>query len=363
MLASLTRIETGISRNTQDHARARQNALVGLNVALGRLQAAAGPDQRVTATADIIGAANTRWTGVWDTTNMAGTPVWLVSGAAPNPNGAATGETLIGANTAGTVAGNAVIVPTQDIIVDSYPGLSGQQTIGRFAWWVGDEGVKGRLDIRDTVDSVVIPGSPLAGDPVTSTADRSRLRQLLQHRSGGDALTMATPTGDTLSLADEETDATRWNGLTNVLTFNQLKFLYAPTTAQRNFLRDNFHDFTVSSRGLLANSSAGGLRSNISDPLSPLINAGITDLEAFRPSAGNTLTVAPGVAPLASPAAQVKPLITEFSLDIVLYRADSPGSTSAASLLMGYWVRAEFVNPYLLLCRCLIVACRAILLS
>ena len=195
VLASLTRIETGISRNTQDRTRARQNALVGLNVALGRLQAAAGPDQRVTATADIIGATNTRWTGAWDTTNMTGTPVWLVSGTAPNPNGAATGETLVGLNTAGTVAGNAVVVPTQDIVVDTYAGLSGPQTVGRFAWWVGDEGVKGRLDIRDTVDSVTIPSSPTAADPVTSTADRDRLRQLLHHRAGGDAL-------PTLALAD-----------------------------------------------------------------------------------------------------------------------------------------------------------------
>jgi Tfp pilus assembly protein PilX len=342
VLASLTRVETGISRNTQDLTRARQNALVGLNIALGRLQAAAGPDQRVTATADIVGATNNRWTGVWDTVNMAGPAVWLVSGSAPNPNSAATGETLVGTNTAGTVAGNTIIVPTQDIVVDGYPGLSGQQTVGRFAWWVGDEGVKGRLDIRDTVDSVTIPASPNAGDPVTSSADRDRLRQLLQHRTGGDAL-------PTLALDDEDTDIARWNGLTNVLTFNQLKFLYAPTTAQRNFLRDNFHDFTVHSRGLLANPAAGGLRSNVSDPLSPLTNAGITDLEAFRPSTGNVLSVFPGAAPLASPSAQVKPLITELALDVVLYREDiAPAGAPSGRLLMGYRVTAEFWNPYLL---------------
>jgi hypothetical protein len=59
---------------------------------------------------------------VWETTNMAGAPTWLVSGSAPNPNSAATGETLVGTNTAGSVAGNTVIVPAQDIVVDSYPG-------------------------------------------------------------------------------------------------------------------------------------------------------------------------------------------------------------------------------------------------
>jgi hypothetical protein len=153
----------------------------------------------------------------------------------------------------------------------------------------------------------------------------------------------------TLALADEDTDAARWNGLANVLAFNQLKFLYAPTTAHRNFLRDNFHDFTVHSRGLLANSALGGLRSNISDPLSPLANPGIADLEAFRPSAGNVINVTPGAAPLASPAAQAKPIITEFALDVVLYREDiPPAGAPSGRLLMGYRATAEFWNPYLL---------------
>lgn len=343
VLAALTRVETGIARNAQDYTRARQNALVGLNIALGKLQSAAGPDQRVTATADIVNATNNRWTGVWDTTNMSAAPVWLVSGTAPNPGAAITGEILVGTATAGTSAANTVRAATQDIVVDSYPGLSGQQTIGRFAWWAGDEGVKARLDIRDTVDSVSIPGSPVAGDPVASAADRDRIRQFVQHRSGGDTLPA------TLGLSDEDTDLARWNGLTNVLAFNQLKFLYATTTAQRNYLRDNFHDFTVNSAGLLASTSAGGLRSNLSDPASPLSNAGIADLEAFRPSAGNVIKVAPGVAPLASPAAQVKPIITEFALDVVLYREDLPPSgASSGRLLMGYRVTAEFWNPYVL---------------
>ena len=52
-LASLTRVETQVANNNQSLAQARQNALFALNVALGQLQKYTGPDQRVTATADL----------------------------------------------------------------------------------------------------------------------------------------------------------------------------------------------------------------------------------------------------------------------------------------------------------------------
>ncbi|MET0263931.1 MAG: hypothetical protein ABW223_13595, partial [Rariglobus sp.] len=52
-LASLTRVETQVADNNQHLAQARQNALLALNLALGQLQKHAGPDQRVTARADL----------------------------------------------------------------------------------------------------------------------------------------------------------------------------------------------------------------------------------------------------------------------------------------------------------------------
>src|SRR5687768_3740536 len=50
-LAVYTRVETSVAGNTQRQAQARENALLGLNVALSQLQKYAGPDTRVTATA------------------------------------------------------------------------------------------------------------------------------------------------------------------------------------------------------------------------------------------------------------------------------------------------------------------------
>ena len=52
-LATFTRVETQVAANSQSLAQARQNALMALNIAIGQLQEHTGPDQRVTATADL----------------------------------------------------------------------------------------------------------------------------------------------------------------------------------------------------------------------------------------------------------------------------------------------------------------------
>ncbi len=79
-LSSLVRVETQIAINTDYVAQARQNALYGANLALGRLQETAGPDRRVTARSDIAGnnPHNSYLTGVWDENGQLIT--WLVNG-------------------------------------------------------------------------------------------------------------------------------------------------------------------------------------------------------------------------------------------------------------------------------------------
>ncbi len=86
-LSSLVRVETKIANNQDTLAQARQNALTGLNIALGKLQETAGPDLRVTARADLLENSlapeyQMNLTGVWDT-SVGGAPTlvtWLVNG-------------------------------------------------------------------------------------------------------------------------------------------------------------------------------------------------------------------------------------------------------------------------------------------
>ena len=80
-LSTIEQRSSGGSANEADRM-ARANARMALMIALGELQEAAGPDQRVTATASILGnsanpyASGTtaldgreHWVGVWDTSN------------------------------------------------------------------------------------------------------------------------------------------------------------------------------------------------------------------------------------------------------------------------------------------------------
>ncbi|MGB2429464.1 MAG: hypothetical protein ACPIGG_08250, partial [Akkermansiaceae bacterium] len=58
-MLSLSTIEQRSSGENEENMRiARANARMALMIALGELQEAAGPDQRVTATASILGNAN-----------------------------------------------------------------------------------------------------------------------------------------------------------------------------------------------------------------------------------------------------------------------------------------------------------------
>jgi len=79
-LLSLSSVALRSSGIQSDTATARANARMALSLAIAELQKHAGPDQRVTARADLLDASspNPAWTGVWN--SRGGQPAYLVSG-------------------------------------------------------------------------------------------------------------------------------------------------------------------------------------------------------------------------------------------------------------------------------------------
>jgi Tfp pilus assembly protein PilX len=366
-LASLTRVETQVAANNQQLAQARQNALMALNLAIGQLQKYTGPDQRITATADMASAADgtrlasgslaknsaavngtlnglspasatasvqsgTRWwTGVW---GRAGTtyavvaksaydetpsPVllnWLVSGnedrdftvdasglvktstadgrlPANNPaftpgasvNWSAAGLNtatpatwtggyanleikssgqkavlLVGPKTAGTAVdadGGAavdryVVAPLKDISIASSTvpgaGASGSTTVGRYAWWVGDEGVKASYALADPRPGKITPGGSDA-----DAAD-SRIRLMSAARSGVELVNgfSSYPTANDTNAAVK---------LERLLQMPQASLLDTSLSAETQ--RSRFHDLTTLSSGVLSDTLNGGLRQDL----------------------------------------------------------------------------------------------------
>lgn len=289
-LASFTRVETRIAANTQAIGQARQQSLQALNIAFGQLQKYAGPDQRVTARAEISiaspAAGGSQWTGVWGNSQASSDPAtsavllnWLVSGneqadftasmattdfgriTAPGSGVGKTpamawdtagatatedddGIVLVRATSAGGSAGE-VIAPVVTVTVPAggLPGFSTSdtslKTVGRYAYWVGDEGLKARVNLVD-------PGAAsLAGHSL-------RESWVSAQRVGGEAMSgmgSAYPANDL--------------DLGKALSLSQLRFVSGGLSDA--VVAGRFHDMTAVSRSVLADAAAGGLKRDLTN--------------------------------------------------------------------------------------------------
>lgn len=210
-LLSLSSISLRSSERGDAMATARANAKMAMVLAIGELQKEAGPDQRATGTADLAGAADgsalsagaspgnnvplggttkgltavqpgTRyWTGVWNNSNTTnpGTTIytrtptpafrkWLVSGNQGSATGNSdftpatsslavgssgsididSGVVLVGKGSVGESSANSVDrYVTAPIVKIEAEGTSARYPAGRQAWWIGDEGVKAKINM------------------------------------------------------------------------------------------------------------------------------------------------------------------------------------------------------------------------
>jgi hypothetical protein len=201
-LAALTRVETSVAANNQQLAQAQQNALFAMNVAIGQLQKYAGPDACITARAEIMSTVpviNPHYTGVWSASGVStAANLWLVSGsetadataagvwtAGLDPSDDAVTDDvlfLIGnqtvaadpANPTAAEKARRIKLTKQDIHAPAgmTPGVDAAATprTGRYAWWVGDQGVKASLALPDRADEVTYA-------PWDTPVQRRRIRQ------------------------------------------------------------------------------------------------------------------------------------------------------------------------------------------
>lgn len=292
-LAALTRVETQVAANTRIQERARQHTLLALNVAIGQLQRYAGPDNRITAQGNLMGGAgggieNPWFTGVWNAdTADAAAMTWLVSGnetaagmdggleaeaavrvnlttplgrTAAEPEVALTdaadagrvrlvgpGAARMSALTAAAIEHGAVVVPAVAIEAPA-PGIAtGTMVLGRYAWWIGDEGVKASLALPDR-------SSEVAYAPWSTPMLRRRLRQ--QIGTGPSYVRDGTAISGVATVRKEGFDAfDNEAGVRAILMGKQLEFLPTAggTVAAADFAKDRFHDFTTVAQAVLAN--------------------------------------------------------------------------------------------------------------
>jgi len=347
-MAALTRVETQVATNTQIQERARQHALLALNLAIGQLQRYAGPDNRITAQGNLVGGAggggaeggieNPWFTGVWnaDTADVAAM-TWLVSGnegAAGAGGGSGVGAAvtvnpvtplgrtdaqpdvaltdaanagrvrLIGPGTArmsglasAAIEHGAVVVPAV-AIEGPAPGAGAEGTavMGRYAWWIGDEGVKASLALPDRSAEVTYA-------PWSTPMLRRRLRQ--QIGTGPSYVRDGTATPGVVTVRKEGFDPfDNLAGVKAVMNIKQLELL--PTAGgavtAADFAKDRYHDFTTTAQAVLANTlpsthaQRGLLRDLSTNPA--MLGAAFTryaDYAAYMEPPGMTTAGAPVV--------------------------------------------------------------------
>ena len=382
-MSSMVRVETQIAGNTQSLAQARQNAMMGLNIAIGKLQETTGADQRATARADLVTPAASNQlnlTGVWDTTNSPPTLItWLVNGnekhAAGNPdvkpdsansvipdardlstlsdplyddvNPAATaaaatprfGDGHVYMVSDGSVdlkngagykraATERVILRKSPIEVDGVkvPGRApgSMVVVGNYAFWVADDGIKASLSTGNRTGNVAYDDSGSDGmdyiPAANSASDASyigrkklnsiqlqagRLDLVLRDFGANDLFNASAARREFYGALVHPVNFPLFNGISagpqidysifgpfNAANPPSLSIPPATANAVRNYqddihdrLKQAFHDITPQTYSVLADSAAGGLRADLSQPA--ILN-GLPGVKAFvnvwRPS-------------------------------------------------------------------------------
>lgn len=268
-LSAFIVIESKAAMSQQLAIRARFNSLVSMRLALAHLQQEAGPDRRSTARSDItqpgVGAGSLRnpmWTGVWRTDKPDLPPAWLVSGRGdqnagtqsvslfqtsanpdyppgywapwqalpdePNVTGLAT---LVGN---GSASGQEGDTPSGFVSLPKI-ALPDDYFSGNYAYWVGDEGVKARPNLRDSrsknpqdVDQLLSLRSPVTQGLLKDLPRQEQLEQIGRLN---------------------EVPLAEFGGPNGTGEFDGRKY---------------FHDVSMTSAGVLADSLNGGLKRDLS---------------------------------------------------------------------------------------------------
>ena len=269
-------VESRAVMNQQLATRAKLNAIVSMRLALAHLQQEAGPDRRSTARADITQRAatastvrNPMWTGIWRTDFPDLPPAWLISGRADEPAGTQSTSlyqtsltpdyhlgywapwqtgynpdvtsmvNLVGTGSAAAAEGSR----PSGLVALPKVALPDDRIKGTYAYWIGDEGIKARINLRD----------------IRPQTDTHSSDQMISLRSP------LTPGYDLVKGLEALTSPKE---LVSLDSARQLPLLSGFDEVSDDSTTPNvrrlFHDVTATSAGVLADSLNGGLKRDLS---------------------------------------------------------------------------------------------------
>lgn len=258
---SLSTITVRSSNRSSAQLEARANARLALMLALGELQKAAGPDQRVTAPAGILsgtgpaaGESRTHWTGVWDTADY----------NPENPDDRTFVRWLVSSNkptAPATPADAAVPAGSDDVLIfdggDAAASVrvpkvrlnDGAMTRRYLAYWVEDEGLKADLGWNEG----------------GFTSEEQKQAARLSATPGVDHEVFEGPFSGKVNHPIRIDTNREWiSNLDKALSVAEMPLVTNAPGAHESWRREHRHDMTLGSRGVLADVKRGGLRRDLS---------------------------------------------------------------------------------------------------
>ena len=233
------------SRSEQSIRSARQNTILSLSVAMGNLQKFTGPDRVVSARSDLIKGddpANASlpdyWTGVWD--QNANVKTWLVSGNegdTPLEWNPLDGGFALNAGSSAVLVAETEAGKGDEVSVPVQPILRNGRDAGSYAFWVGDEGIKAKVN-------------PV----IKATSGITNEKLLYPHQYGIQEM-------NDLGWFDPEDSKTG-----DLLGLDEVE-LWAKSSGQAGVLPWHFHNLSPYSLGVLADSGKGGLKKDLTEGL------------------------------------------------------------------------------------------------
>lgn len=379
-LVAVTRLQSASANYDQRVRLAREHARAALEMAIGDLQQFASNDRQVTYNSDVYrsnvganfneaepeGLREPFWMGASDDSNER----WLVTkaldGTSFSPVGEANYETvnLLGNGSVGSDFLE-VDVPMESIQVSGVHGYAEneQKTIGHYAYWVGDLGVKASYALYDQSGEMTEGSYGMDTTLIDGTDLNDRQLRLTQLRLGKPYIDFV----DTNRGEGEETLADsnplRIDRVTNDFQFrerygtsaNDERYLLGLT---ENELEGNFQDFTPLSKGLLVNASS------VSNEYRRSVDY-VTDLEGevwddnlreyqeyYDAEYSSVLDYDKGthVFQITSvdDAPSIAPVMTQFNLNASLYIVvtDEDASPKLGDLYISYNASCSLWNPF-----------------
>lgn len=283
--STIIQVENQGSDIQYSRLKAQQNSLLALQVALGELHVLTSPDQRVTATGDLFinsakGTQNI--VGVWNSNSADGSNYgkflqWLISRRDINlkddismiyqdmPISHSENGYLSTNNNFVLLVGDGSVKPDSDrparieaVVAEKMPINTSNIFKENYAWWVGDEGVKTKVNTVDPRKSGWVDKTKTPWDGLDN-----QWAHLSQLASQGTNLA-TLDNFDDYSLREKDTalELTRVENLTDLLLVNPPQ--NPASNPRKDAIKRRFHSLTTTSYGLQTNVRDGGLKRDLS---------------------------------------------------------------------------------------------------